>query len=291
MNRFLLTTCFLFLAPLAASAQDPAKQGGTEKIATEKAATQEVAVAESVAETDANPYDQEIWDPLEPVNRKIFWFNDQLDYFVIEPLAIGYDFIVPNVAQKSVNHFFTNLRSPIYLMNDLLQGEFGMFGNHFGRMVVNTTLGIGGLFDVATEFGMEHQSQDLGTTLGIWGIPHGPYLVLPVFGPMTLRTGIGRGIDTLVYPPTYFMYTDSAPQRVENSVSYGLLGLELLQTRADLLDLIDEAKDMSVDYYSFVQNTYYQIQRNKVQRDKPEAQVLEDDFEFDESFEEDSPQK
>src|SRR5215470_10470772 len=127
------------------------------------------------------------YDPLEPVNRKIFWFNDQVDNYVLEPVATGWDWAIPHVVQRSISNFFANVRFPIDLINNLLQGKLKNSASEVGRFAVNTTVGVLGFFDPATGWGMEAHQEDFGQTLGVWGVPPGAYLVLPIVGPSNPR--------------------------------------------------------------------------------------------------------
>jgi phospholipid-binding lipoprotein MlaA len=123
------------------------------------------------------------YDPLEPLNRKVFWFNDHVDRYVLEPVAKGWDRIAPDPVERSVSNFFVNLRSPVVVGNDLLQGKVKDGASDLGRFAVNTTVGVVGFFDYATRLGLPKHVEDFGQTLGWWGVPAGPYLVLPLLGP------------------------------------------------------------------------------------------------------------
>ncbi len=193
--------------------------------------------------------EEEIYDPLEPLNRKIFWLNDKLDIYLFEPVASGYDYIMPDVAQRSVGNFFDNIRYPIFLVSDLVQFKFKQAGVHSGRFVINTTLGVLGLFDVAKHFGLEPEEEDFGIALGYHGTPSGPYLVLPLLGPSNFRDTFGLIVDSFLNP---VYYIDPA------EVTYGMRALEFVNIRADLLEAIKTGKDSSLDFYLFAQAVYYQ---------------------------------
>jgi phospholipid-binding lipoprotein MlaA len=194
-------------------------------------------------------------DPIEPVNRGIFWFNEKVDSYLVEPTARGWDFVAPDPVQQGISNFFTNLRFPIVAVNHLLQGKVEEFFTDVARFQCNTIAGLLGFFDVAARAGLEAADEDFGQTLGYWGVPPGPYLVLPLFGPSSLRDGTGRVVDSFaaVYPWFVpFIYT------------IGPHTLNLINFRAQLLGEVDEAKRTAVDYYAFVRNAYLQRRRRLV---------------------------
>ena len=186
-------------------------------------------------------------DPLEAINRPIFAFNDTLDRFALRPLAQGYDYVMPAPAQRGVSNFFANLYDVTTTLNALLQFRFAGAAQSGGRFLVNTTLGIGGIFDVATPMGIRPYRSDFGQTLAIWGVPEGPYLMLPVFGPRTVRSGAGTLMDTFAL---------SIPPHVDDrSVRNTLWGVELIHGRARLLE---SDQLISGDRYIFVRDAYLQ---------------------------------
>ncbi len=199
-------------------------------------------------------------DPLEPVNRKIFWFNDQVDVYVLEPIAKGWDAITPEPVQRLLANFFANLDLPLAFVNDLLQGKVRAGASDVGRFAVNSTVGVLGFFDPASSWGLEQHIEDFGQTFGRWGIPPGPYLVLPFLGPSNPRDALGRIGDSAarVYP--FF-----APQ----SASISTTAAELINARARALDEVREAKASALDYYTFVRNAYIQ-HREALVNDGPE---------------------
>lgn len=225
----------------------------------------------------------EIDDPFEGFNRRIFWFNDKLDIYFIEPLAEGYDYVVPNFVQQRVRNFFENIGYPVYLLSDVVQLKFGQAAHHTGRFVLNTTVGLAGLFDVATDWGLPRHKEDFGIALGYHGVPPGPYLVLPLLGPSNVRDLGGRIVDAFLDP---FYYTEFyiEPSHDAFWLSAGVKTVEVLQTRADLLDAVQDAKDSSLDYYLFIQSTYYQVRQNLIHDNRPPSQKgelsLEDELEL-----------
>lgn len=224
--------------------------------------------------------DEPIWDPIEPVNRGIFWFNDQIDYIILEPAARGYDYVVPDDVQISVKNFFRNISFPGYLFNDIVGLRFESAAIHSGRFLINSTLGVLGLFEVAEDFGLEHESIDFGVTLGRYGLGPGPYLVLPLLGPSNVRDGVGRIVDSYIDPFTLATYSDM-DQDDQLVMIAGANTLRLLSQRASLLKTIESAKEGSVDYYLTVQSAYYQLREASILADTLSTQdELEDEEDF-----------
>jgi phospholipid-binding lipoprotein MlaA len=188
-------------------------------------------------------------DPLEPMNRAVFWFNNQLDDYVFVPVATGWTKITPARLRKSVSNFFENLRFPIVAGNNLLQAKFLRAGSDVGRFAVNTTVGFLGFFDPASGWGLERHNEDFGQTLGYWGVPPGPYLVLPFFGPSDPRDTVGLAADSFstVYP--YF---------VAFEYTFGANGLNVINSRAMVLTEVKEFKAAAFDYYVATRNAYLQ---------------------------------
>jgi len=199
--------------------------------------------------------DGENHDPIEPVNRGIFWFNDKVDTYVLAPVATVWDKVLPSRVQRSISNFFTNLRFPIVTLNDLLQAKFKHAASDVGRFAVNTTVGVAGFFDPASDWGLEYHDEDFGQTLGVWGVPPGPYLVIPILGPSDVRDGGGLVVDgfSTVYP--WFVdliYTISAR------------AVDVVNTRSLYLKQVEEAKAASLDYYAAVRSAYLQRRKSLV---------------------------
>lgn len=215
----------------------------------------------------------EVSDPLEPVNRAVFSFNDTLDVYLFEPIARGYDYITPQPIQRGVHNFFRNIKSPIYVVSDLVQLKFTQAGIHTGRFVVNTTLGGLGFVDVAKSFGMDHHPEDFGTALGYHGVPEGAYIVIPILGPSNVRDVFGRVVDVFLNPIQYITVVSDDGEPVQ----IGLTALDAVDQRSRLLDAVDSAKETSLDYYSFVKNSYHQIRQNEIyDNDPPEEDESEE---------------
>lgn len=207
---------------------------------------------------------EETYDPIESFNRKIFWFNEKADEYVLGPIARGYIDIVPVKARTSVKHFFSNLKTPIYLGSDILQLKFTQAGTHLGRFLVNSTVGIFGLFDVATEIGWNHEEEDIGIAFGYWGIPEGPYLVLPFLGPSNLRDFVGYAGDWALDPLNIAIVYPSVPNSPTQEIATGLSATRVVSTRANLEEAIKSGKESSVDYYLFLREAYTQYRRGLI---------------------------
>ena len=194
-------------------------------------------------------------DPLEPMNRAIYSFNDGVDTAIIRPVAEGYRAVLPAAVRTGVSNVFANVNDVLIALNNLLQGKVVNAVSDVGRVLVNTTVGVGGIFDVATNIGLEKHNEDFGQTLVWWGIGDGPYLVIPILGPSNLRDTVGRAVDYRTDPITYVR-----SMRLRN----GLWGLRALSQRADLLDTSKILETAALDQYEFVRDAYLQRRRNLV---------------------------
>lgn len=212
--------------------------------------------------------EEEPWDPIEPVNRGIFWFNDKFDIYLAEPVAKGYDWLLPDRVQIGVSNFFSNLKYPINLVGDLLQLKFKAALDDTGRFFINTTIGVAGFIDVAKDMKLPGHNQDIGIALAHYGIPSGPYLVLPILGPSNLRDGVGRLAQVPLDPSFYVAYTNLSSS-TKWQIAIGSKALELINQRSRMLDAVKAAKESSVDYYLFVQSAYYQYRRGQLYEGHP----------------------
>ncbi|MFT6102132.1 MAG: phospholipid-binding lipoprotein MlaA [Granulosicoccus sp.] len=186
-------------------------------------------------------------DPYEGFNRTMYGFNSGVDTYFIKPVAQGYKFVMPEVAETGVSNFFSNLLEVRNIINSLLQGKGEKAANSTGRFVFNSTIGLAGLFDVAGGLGLEKQDgEDFGQTLGAWGVDSGSYLVLPFFGPSTFRDGVGIPID---------MYADPVGYHEQDSMRTGLTVLKVVDIRASLLEA---EKLITGDKYVFMRDAYLQ---------------------------------
>lgn len=194
-------------------------------------------------------------DPLEPMNRSISRFNDSLDENVLKPVATSYQDVTPDLIQKGVRNVFNNLSDIWSTVNNGLQFKGRDTAESLMRSVVNTVFGIYGVFDVATPIGLQRHPEDFGQTLGVWGVPNGPYVVLPLFGPSTLRDTAGMPVDTSA---DFVRNLDHIPTR--NSA----MALRVVEKRANLLGTSNLLNEAAIDKYSFTRDAYLQYRRNQV---------------------------
>ncbi|CAM0126074.1 MlaA family lipoprotein [Stenotrophomonas geniculata] len=197
------------------------------------------------------------YDPWEPFNRKVHTFNNAVDRGIARPLATAYTHVVPRFARTGVSNFFSNLRAPVTITNQLLQGRGADAWDSLGRFLMNSTLGIGGLFDPASKAMVPRRNEDFGQTLGAWGWRRSRYVELPFFGPRTVRDVFGLAGDIPLSPI----------RRIEeDKIRIGLQGLQLVDTRAQLL-AIDNLRDTAVDEYSLVRDAWMQRRNYQIEND------------------------
>ncbi|HXW09832.1 MAG TPA: VacJ family lipoprotein, partial [Steroidobacteraceae bacterium] len=234
--------------------------------ATTSAAKGSTASEEEAAEARAahNP------DPIEGFNRGVYKFNDAIDRHALRPAAVAYRDHTPAWLQKGVGNFFTNLFYPTTIVNQFLQGKLKEGSQDIARFVINTTLGWGGIFDVATGARLPVHDEDSGQTLGRWGVPPGPYLMLPLLGPATLRDAPARIADDFTQP---FRWYDAGNER------YFSLAVYLVDKRAGLLQL-DRLVNEAYDPYAFVRDAYLQRRQYAVYDGDVPQEELEDDSDW-----------
>ncbi len=218
----------------------------------------------SLSSVPAFADESELQDPWEGFNRGVFNFNESLDRAILKPVAQGYRFIMPDVAEQGVSNFFDNLRDVVTFFNNVLQLKPVEATQDLSRVLINTTIGIGGLFDVATAMDIPKNDEDFGQTLGAWGVESGPYLVLPLFGPSTVRDGVGIIPD---------MYLDPLNQVESDELRYGLKVLKVVDKRASLLD---REGVITGDRYTFIRDAYLQKREFEVNDGRVEFNA--DDF-------------
>ena len=207
-------------------------------------------------------------DPFEPVNRVVFDVNNAFDKAVALPVAKTYVDVVPEFARTGVHNVLTNLDTPVTLANDVLQGEIERAGQSLGRIVINSTVGIAGLIDIAAEADLPPHSEDMGQTLATYGVTEGPYLVLPFLGPSTVRDTAGIGIDNLFDPLTYARYDDQA---FWTAMRFAGKALDLRSQNIDTLDAVERS---SIDYYAALRSLYRQQRNSEIDNGKASTPPL-----------------
>jgi phospholipid-binding lipoprotein MlaA len=209
-----------------------------------------------------------VHDPLEPVNRGIFAVNLVADDYVIRPVAQAYRDYIPQPIRNGVHNFLTNLRSPVIMFNDALQGQGKLAGDTFARLWVNTILGLGGIMDVASDIGIPFHDADFGQTFGVWGVPAGPYLVLPILGPSDARDTVGLVADSYADPFNGLMRKNG------DDGTYVIVGRTVvagIDLRSRNIDLLDRIRSTSIDYYATLRSLYQQHREALINHQQPPA--------------------
>lgn len=206
-------------------------------------------------------------DPLEPLNRGIYRFNDAFDRALLKPVAKGYKAVTPNPVRQGIGNLLANLGYPTVIVNNLLQGKIGAAVSDTGRFLLNSTIGVAGLFDVATPAGLQAHNEDFDQTLAVWGVPRGPYLTLPFLGPSSVRGAFARPLD---------FWTDTTRYLDDSSVEDKLVVLSIIDARASLLPL-EEQIEASNDPYIFVRESYLQNREYLIYDGNPPEDDLFDD--------------
>ena len=209
---------------------------------------------------------EEYRDPFEKYNRAVFKFNDGFDRAILKPVAKGYRKVVPGAVRKSVGNFFRNLLEPTTIINDVLQGKFEQAVLDTARFIFNSSFGLLGFFDISTVAGIERHQEDFGQTFAVWGFKPGPFIMLPFIGPTNLRDGIG------LLP--YYLYTDPRLYNPETSVNLALIGINAVDSRAQLLTG-SKLLDLQLDPYAFLRETYNQRRLNLIYDGDPPLEVYE----------------
>jgi phospholipid-binding lipoprotein MlaA len=223
----------------------------------------------------ADPADGGFNDPFENTNREIFKFNQQVDRMVLVPVAKAYRAALPEPVRDSIHNILRNLDSPVVFANDVLQGRADLASDTLGRFLANSTLGVGGMFDVATAAHVPYHSNDLGITFAVWGVGEGPYLMLPILGPSDVRDAIGEAGDS---------YGDPANIVATNNhllwATFARVGVQGVDARARNIETLNDIERTSLDYYATIRSLYRQRRAAEIRHEKssvPSVSPLGDD--------------
>jgi len=197
-------------------------------------------------------YEDEVYDPLEEFNRVIFGFNNVADKVILEPAAKGYKKL-PSPIQLGISNFLNNLKLPLVVVNQILQGQFENASDSTGRFLINSTAGVLGLIDVAEKIGLEQQQEDFGQTLATWGIGDGFYIVLPIFGPSNIRDTAGMILTYVTDPVNAYAISEN-----EEWILPARTATNALDQRSRIIDEVNALRNNSIDYYAAVRSSYYQ---------------------------------
>ncbi|MDZ4738734.1 MAG: VacJ family lipoprotein [Alphaproteobacteria bacterium] len=249
-----MATTALLLVPTIAIAEEPAGSDAP-KVAP-------VVTTQDIQTQDAN-------DPFEGGNRVMFDINQVLDEVLLRPVAVVYRAVLPDFAQDGVRNFMNNLNSPVIFANDVLQGEGDRAGTTLLRFGINSTIGVGGLFDVAKEFDLPYHDEDFGQTLGTWGAGEGPYFYFLVMGPSNVRDFTGFVVDRGLDPLTYVNWGDDDLEYVP----LGRTVLNVIDLRARNIDTLDEIERASVDYYASIRSLYRQSRADAIRNGAPSTDL------------------
>lgn len=210
-------------------------------------------LALSACATAPDPGPGDIADPYEGFNRRMFAFNNGVDKYALAPAANVYKAVTPEFARDRVSDFLGNLRSPVTFANDVLQAEPSRAGTTLARFGINTTVGLLGLWDAAEHMGIDGHREDFGQTLAVWGVGNGPYLVLPIFGPSTARDATGMLVDSYADPIRLYLFNTD-----QEEWHYARIASSVVDQREELLDIIDDLRRNSFDYYAALRSAYIQ---------------------------------
>lgn len=219
---------------------------------------QQTVTTQQIAAEDTN-------DPFEGTNRFFFDFNQVLDDVLLRPVAIAYRWVTPDFARDGVRNFMNNLNSPVIFANDLLQGEGDRAGDTLLRFGINSTIGIGGLFDIAKELGHPYHDEDFGQTLAVWGVDEGPYFYFPLMGPSTARDFTGFVVDRGFDPLTYVNWGDDDLEYVPIARTV----LNVIDLRSRNIETLDDIERSSVDYYASIRSLYRQSRADAIRNGAP----------------------
>ncbi|WP_341703651.1 VacJ family lipoprotein [Ferrovibrio sp.] len=209
-------------------------------------------------------------DPLEPVNRALFELNQVIDNLLLKPVAFVYSIIVPVPVQTGIHNALVNLKTPVILANDLMQGELGRAGQTVERFAINSTVGLLGTYDAADKwFGVAPHTEDFGQTLAVWGSGEGPYLFIPVIGPSSPRDLVGLGVDSLIDPLNWYLRNTDRDGWI-----WARMAVSGIDSRAELLDTLDNLEKTSLDYYVTLRSVYRQRRADEINNRRPRQQPV-----------------
>jgi phospholipid-binding lipoprotein MlaA len=274
-----LTIAACLAAPTVASAQEAAPEPAPATTIQETAPEPSLAAQETIPETETAASR----DPWEGFNRAMFGVHQAVDDAVLEPVARGYRAITPRPLRTGVLNFLRNLRSPVILANDVLQGEINRAGTTAGRFAINSTIGIAGVFDPATSMGLERHDEDFGQTLAVWGVPSGPYLFVPLLGPTTIRDSGGRIVDIAFDPLTWAEFDSIDTVRAARGVT------SAIAIREVLLDQIDSIEAQGGDLYITYRSAFEVAREAAIQNGRADVQELPEFDDIDENPETNTP--
>ncbi|PGH54257.1 hypothetical protein CRT60_31120 [Azospirillum palustre] len=221
------------------------------------------ACATNPGDSGAKDGAYQVNDPLEGANRVVFAVNDAVDTVALRPAAEVYVAVVPDPIRDAIHNFIDNLMAPLYIANNLLQGNFEGASDATGRFLTNTILGAGGIADVASQAAIPHAPEDFGQTLAVWGVGDGPYLVLPLLGPSNLRDTVGYGVDTVGDPVRIWAYAHNG-----EGLMYTRAGVSAVDRRSEVLKSVDDLRRNSLDFYATVRSLYQQQRRAAISNNK-----------------------
>lgn len=212
-------------------------------------------------------------DPFERYNRGVASFNRAANRTVIHPVLRGYRVVVPNPARKGLSNFLENLRAPTIIANQALQGDWQGTHDAAARGIVNTLLGVGGIFDVASVGGIPEESEDFGQTLAVWGVSSGPFVVVPLIGPSSVRDYVGYGVDVYTHPLNMYLRNVG-----HDEWNYARVGASYLHVRESIMDGVEALENNSLDPYAAMRSAYYQARNAAIRDESPGAPSVTPDI-------------
>lgn len=214
------------------------------------------------SDTEAMSEYRQTNDPVEPGNRSVFAFNQGFDKYLLKPVAEGYRDYVPYDLRMRIRDFLTNLSEPLVAVNDVFQGEFGRAGQSTFRFIINCGIGFFGIVDVAGQAGLEHHDEDFGQTLAVWGVPEGPYVMLPILGPSNPRDAVGKVVDYFIDPVS--LWGPDVPDLAE----YSKAGVGGVDKREHYIDALNDIERSSLDFYASMRTLYRQKRNDEIRNGK-----------------------